>query len=177
LKVTESFRLPLCALAGALMLLPASGEAQRRPDFSGEWELVEALASGGSRDGSVSEGPRRTTSTTISGAAINCGRGCTITQKGQTLTIARAQLPASDPPRAVPDVTLQLDGKERQVVDSFNPSIELPVITRWQGGGLEVETRSRVPWKQTLRIEKGELLVVSTNPRFGTEMTLRYRKK
>jgi hypothetical protein len=160
-----------------MILLPASGEAQRRPDFSGEWELVEALASGGGRDGAASEGPRRTTSTTISGAVVNCGRGCTITQKRQTLTIARAQLADSNPSKPAPIVTLQLDSMETKVVDSFNPSIELPVIARWQGGVLEVETRSRVPWKQTLRIVKNELLVVSTNPRFGTEMTLKYRKK
>lgn len=51
------------------------------------------------------------------------------------------------------------------------------VAARWQGGGLEVETRSPGPWKQTLTIEKNELLVVTTNPRFGSEMSLRYRKK
>jgi hypothetical protein len=160
-----------------MMLLPALGEAQQRPDFSGEWELVEALVTGGGRDGTVSEEPRRTTSTTISGAAFNCGRGCTLTQKGHALTVARAQLAASHPSSPPPNVTLELDGKERKVVDSFNTSSELSVIARWQSGGLEVETRSRVPWKQTLRIEKNELLVVSTNPRFATEMTLRYRKK
>lgn len=173
----DSLRRPLYALVGVVLLLPASGQTQRRPDFSGEWELVEALTSGVGREGAASEGPRRTTSTTISGAAFNCGRGCSLTQKGQTLTIARAQLAASDPSIPVPIVTFHLDGKQTTVIDSFNPPGELAVVARWQSGGLEVETRSRVPWKQTLRLEKNELLVVSTNPRFGTEMSLRYRKK
>jgi hypothetical protein len=173
----DSFRRSLCPLLGVMLLFPAPGQTQRRPDFSGEWELVEALTSGVGRDGVASEAPRRTTSTTISGAAFNCGRGCSLTQKGETLTIARAQLAASDPSNPVPTVTFRLDGKQTNVIDSFNPSSELPVIARWQSGGLEVETRSRVPWKQTLRLEKNELLVVSTNPRFGTEMSLRYRKK
>ena len=74
------------------VLLSTSGLAQSKSDFSGQWELTEALVTGASRDGTTSDKPRRTTSTTISGAPVNCGRGCTISQKGQTLTIDHALL-------------------------------------------------------------------------------------
>lgn len=166
----------ISAAAGGLVLLSTSGLAQRQPNFSGQWELVEALASGPGRDGTASDQPRRTTSTTISGAPFNCGRGCTIVHKGQTLTVARAQLAGAEP-SAVPSITLQLDGRETKIVDSFNPPSELSVIARWQGGGLEVETRSGGPLRQTLTIDKNELLVATTNERQGTGTTFRYRKK
>jgi hypothetical protein len=165
-------------LAGAIFLLPQFASAQRQPNLSGDWELVEALVRGAGRDstGGKSDAPRRTTSTTISGAAFNCGRGCTIEQKGQTLAIARAQLAGADP-AAVPVVRLQVNGRPTRVVDSFNPPGELPVVARWQDGGIEMETRQWSVVRQRLTIEKNELIVVTTNERIGSETIFRYRKK
>ena len=172
-----SRRLPY-TIVSVLAVLPLSGEAQRRPDFSGHWVLVEALVSGRGRDGAASEGPRRTTSTTISGAAFNCGRGCTITQKGGTLTIAGAQLAGSDPSSPVPSVTLRLSGGASNVPDSFNPPRELSVITKWQGHGLEIQTGPPDPaLKQMLTIEKNELHVVTTNLRHDSQTSFRYARR
>lgn len=167
------------------VLLSTSGLAQRKPDFSGQWELTEALVTGASRDGTTSDKPRRTTSTTISGAPVNCGRGCTISQKGQTLTIDHALLGGDAKDKQPPPVTFSLDGRERNVVDTFNPSRELPVTARWDGVKVRVETTERgafatIQWTQVLSIEDGHLVVVSTSTRdretrWGT--MFKYRRK
>jgi hypothetical protein len=177
-------------MAVTLALPIAQAEAQRRPDLSGPWELVEALATGPGRDGTASDKPRRTTSTTISGAPFNCGRGCTIAQKGQTLTIENAQLPVAagtDTGQIPPPVTLHLDGRHTKVVDSFNwqAARELPVMARWEGNTVRIESvgqgaTATFAWTQLLSLEDGQLVVVTTSirdgePRWGT--TFRYRKK
>jgi len=179
----------VCATAGVLALLTVQGEAQRRPDLSGQWELVEALVTGPGRDGTVSEKPRRTTSTTISGAPFNCGRGCTITQKGQTLTIENAQLagdPGKDTGQTPPAVTLHLDGRQTKVVDSFNWQAprELPVTARWDANKVRIESvdhgaLATLTWTQLLSLENSQLVVVTTSARDGESRwgtTFRYRK-
>lgn len=160
----------------AVALLSLAGQAQRSLNLSGKWELVEALMTGPGRDGSTSDEPRPTRSVTVSGAAFNCGRGCTITHKGQTLTIAHADPPGTDRD-AVPIVTFQLDDREHKVTDSFNHSIELPVVARLQDGGIEVETRMWGAMKQRLTTEKNELVVVTTREGGEWSTILRYRKK
>jgi hypothetical protein len=173
-------------VVGVLVVLPMSGEAQRRPDFSGQWELVEALVSGPGRDGAASDGPRRTTSTTIGGAVFNCGRACTITQKGQTLTIGNAQLadyPGKDKSQPTPSVRLHLDGRHARVVDSFSPSRQLPVTARWDGSTVRIESaeaESALARTQSLTLQDGQLIVVSSttvNGEVRGETTFRYRKK
>jgi hypothetical protein len=169
------------------VLLPTLLETQPRPNFAGEWELVEALASGSSRNssGGVSEGPRRTTSTTISGAAFNCGRGCTIAHKGQTLTIEHAQLAVdqgTDKSRPTPSVTLRLDGREAKVVDSFNSRSELLVTARWQGSKVRIGSVAfgSLVMGQLLSLDDGHLVVVSSTTLQGEprgETIFRYRKK
>ena len=82
-------------------------------------------------------------------------------------------------------MTFSLDGRERNVVDTFNPSRELPVTARWDGVKVRVETTERgafatIEWTQVLSIEDGHLVVVSTSTRdretrWGT--TFKYRKK
>jgi hypothetical protein len=180
-----SWRL-LQTIVGVLVVLPMSGEAQRRPDLSGQWELVEALASGRGRDGAASEGPRRTTSTTISGAPFNCGRGCTISHEGQTLTIDNAQLadyPGKDKSQPTPSVTLHLDGRHARVVDSFSPPRELPVTARWDGSKVRIDSAENglpIARTQWLALEEGQLIVVSSTSANGEilgETTFRYRKK
>jgi hypothetical protein len=158
-----------------LVLLPISGLAQRQPNLSGHWELVEALATGTGRDGTVSDKPRPTTSTTISGAAFNCGRACTITHKGQTLTIANARLADSV---EAPDVVLRLDGQQANVINSFGAPGELSTTAGWKGENLEIVTGDRVAvWKQVLSLERTELVVVSAHEGYGIETIFRYRKK
>jgi hypothetical protein len=170
-----------------IVLLSTSGIAQRKPDFSGQWELTEALVTGTTRDGTTSDKPRRTTSTTISGAPFNCGRGCTISQKGQTLTVDQAQLGGdsgknNSPP---PAVTFSLNGRETKVIDSFNAPRELPVIARWVGNEVRVETvqqgqMATIAWTQTVSLEDGQLVVVSTATRDGEARggtTFTYRRK
>jgi hypothetical protein len=171
-----------------LVLLPISGLAQRQPNLSGHWELVEALATGPGRDGTVSEKPRPTTSTTISGAPFNCGRGCTITQKGQTLTIENAQLadiPGRDKTHP-PSMTFPVNGRQTKVVDSYNwdPPRELPVTARWDGNKVRIETvdhgaMATLTWTQLLSLENGQLVVVTTSTRDGESRwgtTFRYRR-
>ena len=180
----------VCATAGILALLTVKPEAQRRPDLSGQWELVEALVTGATRDGVASDQPRRTTSTTISGAPFNCGRGCTIVQKGQTLTIENAQLagdPGKDKGQGPPSVTLHLDGRQTKVVDSFNWQAprELPVTARWDGNKVRVESVDHgafatLTWTQLLSLEDEHLVVVTTANRDGESgwgTTFRYRRK
>lgn len=165
------------ALLGAWLVVPAPNEAQREPDFTGTWVLVEALAGGPARDAAgntASEGPRRTSSTTVSGAPFNCGRGCTITQREQTLTIEHAQLadyPGKDKSRPTPTVTLRLDGRDAQVVDSFSPPGQLPANARWDGNKVRIESRrpgSAAATTQLLSLEGGQLVVV-TSVTFGGE--------
>lgn len=180
----------VCATAGVLALLTVEPEAQRLPNLSGHWELVEALATGPGRDGTVSDKPRPTTSTTISGAPFNCGRGCTIVQKGQTLTIDNAQLadiPGRDKTRPPPSMAFHVNGQQMKVVDSYNwdPPREMPVTARWDGDKVRIETvdhgaMATLTWTQLLSLEDGQLVVVTTSirdgqPRSGT--TFRYRKK
>lgn len=161
--------------------LSASGLAQRQPNFSGRWELAEALASGGGRDGASSEGPRRTTSTTISGAPFNCGRGCTIVHKGPKLTIQDAPLAGNvGKARATPPVTLNLDGKPMKVVDSFNPSRELAVTARWEGDKVRIDNADPgIAITQRLSLEDGQFVVITSTVLHGEprgDVTYRYRK-
>lgn len=167
-----------------LLLAPTTGRAQRPPDLSGNWVLTEALMSGAGRDGSgaAAEGPRRTSTTTISGAALNCGTGCTIRQKGQTLTIDDAQLadfPGKDKSKPTPPVTLHIDGRRVEVIDSFSPGRQLPVTARWDGSKLSIKSGGlqSVGYTQVLSLEGGRLVVVTTSDRHGSETIFKYRRK
>ena len=87
----KSIRSILATITAVTALVPLLAAAQRPPDFSGDWVLVSATSSGGGGRGAAGEtdtrGDHRVTSNTVSGAAFNCGRGCTIVHKGQTLRI------------------------------------------------------------------------------------------
>jgi hypothetical protein len=178
----------LATVVCASVLVPSSGEAQRRPDLSGTWVLVEVLATGPGRDapeGSASAAPRRITATTGFGA-FRCGRECTIIHKGQTFTIKDAELPdypGKDKSKPTPAVALRLDGRPREVVDSFAPSRQLPVIARWDGNKVRIESRtadSVIASTQWLSFDDGLLVVVvstTLNNVARGETTFRYRKK
>ncbi len=173
----------------ALVLLSVTGAAQSRPNFSGSWVLVQALRSGPSR-GESQPAPAVVSAKidTISGAAFNCGRQCTITHKGQTLTVDSAQLrevPGQDKSFRAPVVTLDLDGRQATVIDSSDPIPPyrtIPVIAKWQGTSLQVESDLRSDplfTTQSLSLEGTQLVVVSVrflNGQRHSEVTLRYAK-
>ena len=178
-------------VVSAAAVVSTTAEAQRRPDFTGEWVLVEALAAGPGRvsSGSGSGAPaeaRPTTSTTISGAPFNCGRGCTIAHKGEALTIARAELaddPGRDTSKPTPTVTLPLNGRTADVIDTFSPSRQLPVQARWERDALRLESQTpgrAVIQIQVLSLERGQLRVVSSSAINGETLgqtTFTYRRK
>jgi hypothetical protein len=177
------------SLLGSLPVEAQSASArattrQRRPDFSGRWVLVEALVSGSTRGSEETSGPRHTSSNTISGAAFNCGRECTIAQKGLTLTIQNAELagyPGKDKSPPTPPVTLQMDGDQRSVVDSFSPSRQLPVAAKWQGNTLEITSGTgSVVQTQSLSLKGKQLVVVNVAQINGdrrSEVTFKYQQK
>jgi hypothetical protein len=125
--MSESLRSILASVAAVTALVPLLAAAQRPPDLSGDWVLVSATSSGGGGRGAAGEtetrGDHRVTSNTASGAAFNCGRGCRIVHKGQTLRIDDAYLGSNDKP--APPVILRLDGRQGAVIDSFNPGREI----------------------------------------------------
>ncbi len=129
----------------------------------------------------ASEGPRRTSSTTVSGAAFNCGTGCTLIQKGQTLTIENAQLadyPGKDKSKPTPPVTLHLDGRKAEVIDSFSPERQISVSARWEGNKLSItSSEPGIGFPQTLSIEDGQLVVVTESARHGSQTIFKYKKK
>jgi hypothetical protein len=118
---------------------------------------------------------------TVSGAPFNCGRECTIVHKGQTLRIDRAYLASSSTP--APAVTLQLDGRETSVVDSFSPNRELPATAQWNGDQLKITSsidcfRGACTITQLVSIEATQLVVVTSSNTDGNQpVTFRYKKK
>jgi len=176
----------LVSLVVVSVLLPRPEASQRQPDFSGHWVLAEALVSGATRGSSgtrAASGGVPTTTNTISGAPFNCGRACTITHKGQALTIDHAQLAdyvGRDKSRPTPAVTLRLDGREITVVNSFNPHLQIPVTATWHGDRLQIDSRrDPVARTQSLSLEGEHLVVVSVTHLNGerrSELTFRYKK-
>lgn len=162
-------------------LVPMLEVGQEAPDFSGEWVLEAATVSGGGRTASgtsqVASGTRKTTSNAISGAAFNCGRGCTILHKRSMLTVDSALLASNPTPAAA--VTMQLNGRSASVVDSFNPGREIPVTAKWNGKKLEIlSTGGSHTVTQLVSLEAGQLVVVTSGDRDGdSPVTFTYRKK
>ena len=162
-------------LGALLILLPITTPVQNRPSFSGDWVLVSATASGSSGRGGGASGERPITSNTASGAAFNCGRECTISMTGQALTIEQALL-GSDP-KPAPAITLQLNGREMSVVNSFNPTGQIPVTASWNGN--KVEIVSKGPARMTTQVVSVEAsqLVVVTSSADDFVVTLKYKKR
>jgi hypothetical protein len=169
------------SLVAVLVTLPFASSAQRSPNFSGDWVLVSATTSGtrgrGEAETSKASGQRPTMSNTASGAAFNCGRECTIVHKGQALTIDKALLASNT--TAAPAVTLQLDGGQTPVVDSFNPGRKIPATAKWDGDKLQITSPTGArALTQLLSIEAAQLVVVTSAAFEGSSpVTLRYRRK
>lgn len=163
---------------GALVLMPSSTAAQK-PNFSGDWHLESATTAGGARGAGASKlsGERTITTNTAGGAAFNCGRECTIIQKGQTLTIEKALLASSSTP--APVVTLQLDGQQAPVIDSFSPNRTILAAAKWKGSEIEiVSSTGSLTFTQLLSAEGAQLVVVTSLDRAGSSpVTFRYRQK
>jgi hypothetical protein len=164
-----------------LILIPLARAGQPAPNFSGDWVLITATTSGARSTGQAGRAPTtgetRTTTNTASGAAFNCGRGCTILHKDQTLTIDKALLGSNTQPAQ--RVTLQLDGRENPVIDSFSPNGEIPATAQWNGNKLEISSSaSSHTIKQLVSLEGAQLVVVTS---FGLAaaqpVRFTYRKK
>ena len=178
------FRVILVCVVAVSVLVPKSGVAQRRPDLSGNWVLAKATSAGGGRTKEKSGSPKAsgevpTTSTTVSGAAFNCGSECTIIQKGQTLTVDKGYLASM--PTPAPAVTLQLDGHQASVIDSFNPNPRrpIPVTAKWNSDKLEIISSTGAHTiTQLVSIEGAQLVVVTSSNFEGAQpVTFRYKKK
>jgi len=169
------------SVLGLLVLVPVSGAAQSRPNFSGDWVLLSATTSAtrgtGEAGTSTAGGEKRIRSNTASGAAFNCGRECSIVHKGQALTIEKALLALQTTP--APVVKLQLDGRQISVVNSFSPDREIPVTAKWNGDKLEITSATGSGTvTQSLAIEAGQLVVVTSVHRHSAQpVTFRYKKK
>lgn len=167
----------------AVVLMPISATGQGAPAFSGTWVLVTTTRSGTSSSGRSSAPATQVkpnappTVNTASGAAFNCGRQCTIVHKGLTLTVDNAFLGSDKTP--APAVTLELNGREMSVVDSFNPDRELRVKATWTGKHVEViSAPAKHEVNQSITLDAGQLVVVtsySADP--GRAVTLRYKKQ
>ena len=177
------FRAILAGLAAVAVLVPVSGTAQRRPDLSGHWVLVTATTTGG-RTKEKSGKPKASgevpaTSTTVSGAAFNCGSECTIFQKGPTLTVDQAHLGSN--PKPAPAVTLPLDGSQTSVIDSFNPDSprKIPVTAKWNGSKLEITSATGShAYTQLISLEGTQLVVVTSSDFEAAQpVTFKYKKK
>ena len=178
-------RRTIVALAISTSLAAPLSAQTRRPDFSGKWVWVESRVSGGGRSGEAPADGTRSSVHTSSGAAFNCGRECTIAQKGATLTIDNAQLAdykGKDPSERTPPVTFRIDGREAEVVDSFNPSARLTASAKWDGNKVQIASRSgasSISRTQLLSLEDGNLVVVHIATVSGepVRVTMKYRKK
>jgi hypothetical protein len=184
MNMSIKFRPIAAGLVAMAVILPVSGAAQRSPDLSGHWVLASATSAGGGRTKEKSERPESsaevpTRSTTISGAAFNCGTECTIVQKGQMLTVEKAHLASS--PALAPTVTLHLDGRQMSVIDSFNPNPRrpIPATARWNGDKIEITSSTgRHTITQLVSIEATQLVVVTSTDFDGDRpLTLRYKRK
>jgi hypothetical protein len=173
------------SLFAAFVLLHVAADGQRKPDFSGDWVLVESLVTGSARTSSGGGGVR-TSVNTVSGAAFNCGRECTLTQMGQTLTISKAELadyPGKDKTRPTPALTLRLDGREAEIVDTFSPESRLAATAKWDGNTVQIDSgraSSSIRRTQVLSILDAHLVVenvVSLNGERRPELRLKYRRK
>jgi hypothetical protein len=176
--MTRSWRV---RVTGLLVLVPLSSTAQRPPNFSGDWVLISVTTSGAGRRGgaepSNASGERRITSNTASGAAFNYGRECTIVHNGQTMTIDKALLAPETAAAAA--VTLQMDGRQAPVVDSFSRGRKIPATAKWTGDKLEITSPTgSIAITQVLSIEAAELgVVTSVSLEGNTAVTSKYRRK
>lgn len=169
------------SLTTGLLSLAMMGNTQQHPGFSGDWVLISATATAARTSGGTATreagGETHTTSTTVSGAAFNCGRACTIVQNGDQLTIRNSLLAdASEPARPI---TLRVDGRPAQILDSFSPNRKIPATAAWKGDTVVITSSTGShAITQTLSIEGSQLVVVTAAGMDPTHpVTFRYERK
>jgi len=126
-----------------VLVLGVKGVAgvQPKPDFSGTWTLVEFR---------YGEKVMPTDNPMVSGAVLNCGQRCTITQAAESLALSRTPTPKDPRPR---DEAVFLDG--RPMMNQRTARWEAAILRLSQRlGGLVVT--------QTLAIEQGKLVFETT---------------
>jgi beta-lactamase regulating signal transducer with metallopeptidase domain len=154
-------------------------------DFSGHWALVSSTAVGPGRGGidPGNGGEWKTTSIWHSGAPVNCGPECTITQDTKTLTISRlgTQDAMTHDDNGV--VELNLDGSD-SAVTQVNGTTYV-VHANWDGDRLVITHQfacfdSPCTITQTLSVRNGKLKVVYSFHHLvdsPTHTTLTYEKR
>jgi hypothetical protein len=182
-RIETAVRTFVNTLTGALIVLAQFSvtAAQRQPVLSGHWVMISATTGdvrgqAPARAGGASA-EHHTRSNTVSGAAFNCGRECTIVQRAGTLTVGGALLSSATTPAST--VVLQIDGKAHAVDDSFNPGRHVVATAAWHGNRLEITSPTGShAFTQTLSVESRQLVVVTSidiAPEDTT--TFRYVKK
>ncbi len=149
-------------------------------DFSGHWRLVSSTTSGPGRGGSGGEGAtagtgeRKVTAIWSSGAPVNCGPECTISQSAGTLTISRLGTPDAVTRYDNGLVVLNLDGSDSKVFQESGS--HYVVHAKWNGRNLVVTYDfAYYTITQVLSVEDGKLKVVTS---FGSyaPVTMTYVK-
>ncbi len=110
------------------------------PDFSGHWSLVSSTYAGPGRGGSGATGgggEREVTTKWASGAPVNCGPQCTITQDAKSVTISRLGTPDAVTRYDNGVVVLNLDGSESTVTQASGT--QYVVHATWDGDKLIVK--------------------------------------
>ncbi len=132
-----------------------------RPDLSGHWSLASSTSAGGGRGGTGEAGVEREVRTKwVSGAPVNCGPECTITQDAKTLSISR--LGTSDAVTLYDNglVVLNLDDSESTVTQPRGT--HYVVHAAWEGEKLVVTYHSAYfTVTQILSIQEDTLKVVT----------------
>jgi hypothetical protein len=132
----------------AAVLLTDAVAAQRKPDFSGTWTLVDMVDRGPGRGGGARSGAAAKVSD-IAGTLVNCASECTIVQTDTTLTVSR---PPNVKGVVPPPIAVNLDGR---------PTPGRTLTVRWDGDKLVI-TRAfagAFAVTQTLTLQDGKLTV------------------
>jgi beta-lactamase regulating signal transducer with metallopeptidase domain len=174
------FTLAFCATSAIILAagtlvprpVPMSGVQSEPParvnatDFTGSWSLVSATSRGvrgGNTGGgwSLNDPEVKVTSKWVSGAPVNCGPECAITQDAKTVTISRLGTPDAVTNYDNGVVALNLDGSDSVVTYSSGRSYV--VHANWEGE--KVVVTYHTPWNftvtQVLSIADGRLKVVT----------------
>jgi hypothetical protein len=145
-------------------------------DFSGHWSLVSTAYAGRGRGGTGEPGREREVKTKwTSGAPVNCGPECTITQDAKTLTISRLGTPNAVTTYDNGVVVLNLDGSDSTVTQASGT--HYVVHAKWDGDKVAVKFDfAYFTVTQFLSIVDGNLKVVTDFGVGDAPVTMTYVK-
>lgn len=151
-------------LLAALSFGSSGAAPQSRPDFSGSWTL--ATFHSASNPAAGEPGVAAQTGM-VSGAVVNCGRECIITQSPEELTVSRpAPKEGAQPTASV----ISLDGRPMSGNTTAKWDREKLVLTRALAPSLVVT--------QTLALEDNQLvIIVAIGTGKAGPFTLTYNRK